>query len=139
MNSISEVDLSWLAGIIDGEGHIGIISNKRNGCKDVLTPVVTITNSNVLILQKCLEILEKIDVKYYYHSPRNSINRPLMRIRVSSRKSLQTLSDKIKPFLEGKKDMLQCIDDFLATKERSVREDLRNKIIFLNHHGHMVL
>ena len=62
-----------------------------------------------------------------------------MRIRVSSRNSLQTLSDKIKPFLVGKKDMLQCIDDFLATKERSVREDLRNKIIFLNHHGYMVL
>jgi hypothetical protein len=144
---MQDVDLAWLAGIIDGEGCFTIYSVKR---KDANSPSpsanLTITNSNCLLLERCREILDELDIKYLYHDPKNGHQqgRKVMRIRVKNYSSLRKLIELLLPFLIGKRDqalvMLQFVS--LAGQRGKLnlqdRTELMNRVKKLNQHGHIV-
>jgi hypothetical protein len=144
---VQDVDLAWLAGIIDGEGCFSIYSVTRKDA-DIPSPSanLTITNSNRLLLGRCKEILDELNIKYLYHDPKNGHQqgRKVMRIRVKNYSSMQSLIELILPFLVGKAEQARVMLDFvslagqrgkLSLQERTV---LMNKIKGLNQHGHLV-
>src|SRR5437870_2001380 len=100
---VSEVDLAWLAGIVDGEGCLTIFrrTNKSSNGNRIVSPAAsaTITNSNLSLMVKCRNILDFLEVKYQYINPRNSNKRPLRRIQIKNHDSLRVLIRQIKPFL----------------------------------------
>ena len=144
---VRDVDLAWLAGIIDGEGCFSIYSVSR---KDAETPSpsanLTITNSNRLLLNRCKEILDAHDIKYLYHDPKNGHQRgrKVMRIRVKNYSSMRKLIGLILPFLVGKAEQAAVMLEFVSLAgERGRlslqgRAELMNKIKELNQHGHIV-
>jgi hypothetical protein len=144
---VHDVDLAWLAGIIDGEGCFSIYSVSR---KDADTPSpsanLTITNSNGLLLNRCREILDALSIKYLYHDPKNGHQRgrKVMRIRVKNYSSIRKLIELVGPFLIGKADQAKVMLQFVSLAgERGRlslqgRSELMNIIKELNQHGHIV-
>lgn len=114
---MNDIDLAWLAGIVDGEGCIGLFrraNSSSNGKKIIsVTASATITNSNCLILDRCREILICKGIKFSYICPRNSTKRKLMRIQIRNYESLGKLASEIKPFLVGKRAQLELVERFL--------------------------
>jgi hypothetical protein len=59
IDSCSDYDLGWIAGIIDGEGSIGLMRSKRKTYKAGYTyaPRLSVGNSEIEMLTKLKEIL----------------------------------------------------------------------------------
>ena len=142
-----DVDLAWLAGLIDGEGCFSIYSVSR---ADAETPSpsanLTITNSNYLLLNRCKEILDELGIKYLYHDPKNGHQRgrKVMRIRVKNYSSIRKLIELILPFLVGKADQARIMLEFVSLAGQrgklsyQDRTELMNRIKELNRRGHLV-
>lgn len=58
---VTKIELAWLAGIIDGEGHIAVRRYAKNGYHKIN---FTITNTDEGILKECYRILNKLDIFY---------------------------------------------------------------------------
>jgi len=107
---------------------------------------ITITNSNCLLLERCKEILDEINIKYLYHDPKNGHQqgRKVMRIRVKNYSSIQRLIELILPFLVGKADQARVMLEFVSLAGQrgklnlQDRTELMNKIKRLNQQGHLV-
>ncbi|HEY0048633.1 MAG TPA: LAGLIDADG family homing endonuclease [Pyrinomonadaceae bacterium] len=145
--TVQDVDLAWLAGIIDGEGCFCIFTNSR---KDAMKPSIsanlTITNSNCLLLNRCKEILDALEIKYVYQDPKNGHQRGrrVMRIKIKNYSSLQLIIELTLPFFVGKAEQAKLILEFvsLAGERGKLRYDerakLMSKIKELNRHGHVI-
>ncbi len=145
--TVQDVDLAWLAGIIDGEGCFSIYSVTRI---DAVMPSpsanLTITNSNRLLLDRCKKIFDELNIKYLYHDPKNGHQRGrrVMRIRVKNYSSMRKLIELILPFLVGKRDQASVMLEFVSRAgERGklsfdARTELMNRIKELNQRGHLV-
>ncbi|MDT4895976.1 MAG: hypothetical protein QOH25_1053 [Acidobacteriota bacterium] len=144
---VHDIDLAWLAGVIDGEGCFSIFNNNRIDAENPsISASLTITNSNCLLLNRCREILDALDIKYYYHDPKNGHQRGrrVMRIKVKNYSSLQHLIGLMLPFFIGKADQAKIMLEFvsLAGQRGKLRyEDrsaLMDKIKQLNQRGHLI-
>jgi hypothetical protein len=144
---VKDVDLAWLAGIIDGEGCFSIYSVSRKDADDPSPAAcLTITNSNHLLLQRCKEILGELQIKYLYNDPKNGHQqgRRVMRIRVKNYSSLQKLIEMILPFLVGKADQARVLLEFVSLAGQRGKLNLQDRTILmnrikeLNRHGHLV-
>lgn len=147
MMTVRDIDLAWLAGIIDGEGCFTIFTNSRN---DAVNPSIsanlTITNSNYLLLNRCKEIFDALEIKYFYHDPKNGyqLGRKVMRIRIKNYSSLQRLIELMIPYLVGKTEQAKIILEFVSLAGQRgklnymERAKMMGKIKELNRHGHLV-
>jgi hypothetical protein len=145
--TVQDVDLAWLAGIVDGEGCFSIFINNR---KDAFNPSIsanlTITNSNCLLLARCKEILDALEIKYFYHDPKNGhqLGRKVMRVRIKNYSSLRRLIELMLPFLVGKAEQAKITLEFVSLAGQrgklkyEDRSKLMNRIKELNQRGHLV-
>lgn len=51
LDEVTEIQLSYLAGIIDGEGHIGVHQTNRKGDPAAFSPTVDITSTSKELLE----------------------------------------------------------------------------------------
>ena len=64
--TIPDTDLAWIAGIIDGDGNIqiSIPKNKKTKSGRTINMWIDITNSDPMIINKCISIFEAMGVKH---------------------------------------------------------------------------
>ena len=145
--AVRDVDLAWLAGVIDGEGCFSIYGvNRKDADNPSPSAYLSITNSNDLLLSRCRQILDESDIKYLYNDPKNGHQqgRRVMRIRVKNYSSLRRLIELILPFLIGKADQAKVMLEFVALAGQRgklnlhSRTDLMDRIKKLNQHDHVV-
>lgn len=60
----TETEIGWLAGIIDGEGHIGLSNQNTKKCRSVRADL-QIVNTDNLLIEKLVNILRKMGVNPY--------------------------------------------------------------------------
>jgi hypothetical protein len=144
---VRDVDLAWLAGVIDGEGCFSICSvNRKDADNPSPSAYLSITNSNDLLLKRCRQIFDELNIKYLFNDPKNGHpqGRRVMRIRVKNYSSLRRLIELIFPFLIGKADQAKVMLEFVALAGQKgkldlhSRTDLMDRIKKLNQHGHVV-
>jgi hypothetical protein len=70
VTDISQLELGWLAGIIDGEGSITIV--KRG---PTFVPQVQMANTSKKLVDKYCEILDKMDISYHCYGRQKQGNR----------------------------------------------------------------
>ncbi len=145
--TVHDIDLAWLAGIIDGEGCFCIFTNCR---KDAGNPSIsanlTITNSNCLLLNRCREILDALEIKYIYQDPKNGHQRGrrVMRVKIQNYSSLQRIIELMLPYFVGKAEQAKLVLEFanLAGQRGKLHYDARtemmNKNKMLNQRGHLI-
>lgn len=132
-----EIELSWLAGIIEGEGWISLVvyKNRQRYHQDkdnftlAFTPNIGMVNCDLVIVDKVKSIFDMLEIKYRYQLKKAYIGKDNIsrkekgEISVISQKNIRILANSIIPYMIGeKKNRLMKVLEFLdlrASKPRS--------------------
>ena len=76
--TLTEADIGWLAGIIEGEGSLSMnaYDRKDRGCNLKVQTSIVIYNTDAGIINKATRILDQLDVGYYV---KERDQKPMMR------------------------------------------------------------
>lgn len=127
-----DLELAWLAGIIEGEGWISLTivsSEKSNKSKlPAFTAVIGITNTDFQIIEKIESIFKKLDLKYrrYYRAAKigsDGISRKeKIDLSVYARNHLKKLITSILPYVHGeKKNRIEKLLQFFQIRDSKPR------------------
>lgn len=130
-------DLSWLGGIVDGEGCITVTAYSRaDRLKEnsfYVSPKVTVTNTEDSLIDKVEEILIANHIAYYKREyPPHKTWKKRIEIRIAGYKRVRRFLELIKPYLVSKKEkanltMLLCLQRL--NKKRNPYDDEDKKLI----------
>jgi hypothetical protein len=142
INLISLMDLSYLAGLVDGEGSICLNKVGRKGMQN-LHPQISITNTNK-------EILDWVGIIVGWGTvsgkPRMPRHKPAYNWRINGHLAIQ-FAKALLPYLRIKKIQATTLIEFEKTIQmkghrhklpdniRLQREDIKNRMTILNMRG----
>ena len=127
-------EIGWLSGILEGEGSICLLVNRRKDRTQVLRirPSVIFTNSDSLLIERCVSILTKLGVgKYVMHTRPNkgsftNSTKDMTYIYVSGFKRVKKLLEILRQCLFGeKKYRLEALLNFI--NRRLKKSDITGK------------
>lgn len=142
--SISDFDLGWLCGIIDGEGCIGLWS--RGGKRhQEYKPGVRITNTSKPLIDKVCALLDTLNVGHHvtYYGQRNERTKEYWTISVEGFKRVIVFLPIIKEKLVEKAPQAVLVFDWCYSRmQKSKRTPFSDfelsipiKLAELNHRG----
>lgn len=110
-------EISWLAGIWDGEGTIGV----RHSVKiHQFSPRMHIVNSNSLIIQRSIEIMEKLGITPYIREKGTGAfegsKKQCWAVGVDNLTKSKILLDCLMPYFVGKKAQAQILLKFVDSR-----------------------
>jgi len=115
-NQHATLGLAWLAGIIDGEGSFMIPRYHRNG-NPRYGYRVSISNTNVLIINQCKEILDMLHIKYCNYTQdrgKDGLRRKIThQIHITNKKGILIILENVIPHLVGKRKQGELLYKFL--------------------------
>lgn len=109
-------ELSWLGGIWDGEGSIGIYK-RRN----YFVPSVSVSNTNEVLINKVKNILDFYNIEYYveYSDRGKRTNaRPAWAIKMESKPRVSKFLSLIKPYLVAKQGQADLVLSWCSYDKR---------------------
>ena len=116
VRSISrEVDLAWLAGILDGEGALSAdlrLREKRN----YLEVKVRVYNTDVRMIQKIAKIFVDENIVFFYNLNKKvkAHYKNQLGICVTSQGSCLKILEAVKPYLSNKQEIAQTMIDLIG-------------------------
>ena len=135
-NKMSDTQLSYLAGIIDGEGYIGVSRRKYKGTYQEylnFTLKLIVSNTDVSLIKW---IIENTDGKLYVvkHTQSKPPNKQVYQIYWQNEEARKILQ-QVEKYLIVKKERANFIIREYPTKflrDRNKRELCHNRLVFLN-------
>lgn len=127
---VQECNLAWLAGMIDGEGCIGLYKYKRTKVPrhTVVRPCVTIVNSHKDTMLYIAKIYESMGISYSWGERKQlgTRNKPTYSVAVQGRDGVTVLLEAVLPYLFTKKKQADICKMFLSRIKfsRITNEDL---------------
>lgn len=116
---ITDVQVSWLAGFVDGEGSL-LIPMEKNG---TLKTIFSVGNTHRISIERVKEIVSEIvgrQIRYYTIHATAKNHQPLFTIRLSKKSEVLAVVKSLLPFLvtkiEQAKLMAQYIESNPATR-----------------------
>lgn len=119
ITELSNVDLAYIAGIVDGEGHIGINSLKKAGCRTTYYPVVAIGMTYRPVIEWLQSKLQSRSVRLT--NPKQVREKPHWKVTNVIRfhgKRAQVLCKQLSPFLIVKKAQAEIVCAFPQDHQR---------------------
>jgi hypothetical protein len=123
-----DVELAWLAGIIDGEGTIGVYKVDNGKRKPYHIFNFTIVNTDAEILNKAESILKNNNIFFskYIHNNKNPVGflptKPCYVITVRRRDDFEQIINLIEKFLVGsKRNNIKLAKEYLAQNPRKMK------------------
>jgi len=104
--SVTEAELGWLAGIVDGEGYIGLqIEWKTRRNQDRIGPQIHISNCDEAIILRARDIMRKIGINPYIRATKanSQIKRDQYRLQTKRYGVILRLLTILNPYLTGEK------------------------------------
>ncbi len=102
---LKDTECAWLAGIIDGEGSIGLSKIER-GNKTFIAPVITITNTNKPLMDKVCAVYPNGNI---YSRQRESNLKICYDWQLSKVNDVSNFLEQIFPFLAAKRDKAEVV------------------------------
>ncbi len=129
----SDLELAWLAGIVDGEGSLKICRDKNR-----LTMFLSINMTHFPTMKKIADLTGS----FFHIRIRGGNRKPLFCVSISGRRAAVVVK-AVKPYLVTKAEQADVLLEFSPTIRNtgagevsktslSLREDLREKILILN-------
>ena len=112
VRSISrEVDIAWLAGIIDGEGSITCDLQMIETGRSYLDCKVRVYNTDVRMIQKIARIYSEMNVVFFYNLNKKVKEhyKNQMGICVTSQGSCRKVLEAVLPYLANKQDVAKLM------------------------------
>lgn len=104
---MSKVTAAYLAGLIDGEGYIGLISNPRKGYETITyKPVLKIVMTNETMIRW---LHQSFGGYFETRIFKDSNNKMAYGWSLQNRKQVQPFLEKVKPFLRIKKEQAETV------------------------------
>jgi hypothetical protein len=103
---MNNVELAWLAGIMEGEGTFSIYHQKRKGAdSDQLRATVSLTNTDPYLINKAFSIFQSIGVEMHIHEYDNKkgSTRTVYDMQTSKHTNVKVICEKLLPYLFGEK------------------------------------
>lgn len=133
-----DLELAWLAGIIEGEGWVslGLVkSRKKNGDSlPAYVPNIGLVNTDLSIVEKAEEIFKKIGIKYRSQLRKayiGSDNRPRKEkkeISIATHETFKKLAKAIYPYMVGeKKQRVEKVLQFIELRASKPRSGINSR------------
>lgn len=110
--------LSWLGGIVDGEGCLTV--DKRGGKarkQQCVAPVVVIVNTDAVLTDKVQEILGKHNIPFYVRvHPARKTWKPKIEVILSGLRRVLRFLDVIQPYLVSKAHKAALLRSFCESR-----------------------
>ncbi len=146
-----ELRLAWLGGIIDGEGTISFASKFSHSSRQNnyhFRPYVSITNSDMTMVEEIKSILDEIGCGYYIRSAGNPSKRKenwkeYTQVYAEGMRRLHRLLPILIPYLVSKRRQAEAVLQYIESRftgehKEPVRDDqlqLVLRVKQLNHRG----
>lgn len=122
-SSISRDRLAWLAGLLDGEGYVGINIWKENKTLDArikFRPSVQMSITDFLIYRRFVEIMGELGIKSYVRLYKQDETRKLrIEVMVVNRRNVKTLLSAIKPYVTRLAEYTDIVLTFISECENT--------------------
>ncbi len=128
MNSITQFELGWLAGIIDGEGSITICKRGQT-----FVPTIKMANTSKVLVDKYCELLDKLDISYQCYGRQKEGNRKYQwDVCIDSRPRVYKALSAIQDLLIAKQKQATKVVEWIESRGLDLRgpytEDQLNMI-----------
>ncbi len=105
---VTQIELGWLAGFIDGEGYIGIQIQKGKSKYTTYQVAIQVSNTDMEMVLRAQTIIQKMGINPYIRThgfgDRNQPNRKTVYVLIIRRmKGVSTVLKIVSPFLTGEK------------------------------------
>lgn len=119
---VTQAEFGWLAGIIDGEGYLGIQRYKTRNNHMSYTVELSICNTDEQIIIKVRDIIKKLEINPYInqssfkmkHRPNHKM---VWKIVIHRMSPVMKILQRIKPFLVGaKKERAELIIEYCTSR-----------------------
>jgi len=127
---ITNEQLAWLAGIVDGEGTITVWKYQ---CRKSFTyrPIVAIYNTDLNIISECAKIFDALKVSAHLNSHKVKKRKLCYVIETKKLSSIKIILESILPYLIGKKSRAELTLRFVNSRLAAIQK-LRSKGIQSN-------
>jgi hypothetical protein len=110
-------ELGWLSGIIDGEGTISIV--KRASC---FVPVVKMSNTSKILIDKYCEILDKLDISYHCYGKQKEGNRKYQwEVSIEGRPRVYKIITLLQDILIAKQNQAIKVTEWIESRGLDLR------------------
>jgi hypothetical protein len=116
---IKEWEMGWLAGIIDGEGHIQVLSSPN---ARYVRSAVELCNTGVVVIEKAAQIIGKLGLEFsklISNVRRLDRFKPLHKLRLKSMKDSWSFIKVLYPFLVLKRRDADILIKFYEIKSKN--------------------
>lgn len=117
-----DIELAWLAGIIDGEGSILLGSKGHRGNFPgyhglQIGATIHVVNTCANIISKCEEILDKMGVSFHVADKTTASNKTqVWRIDIGKMTHVKSFLDQITPYLVSKHGQANIVNRFVTRR-----------------------
>lgn len=126
---VSDVDLSWLAGVWESEGWFSLRKTQRksNG-RDLYAPICGVTNTDLNMIGEIHKILTQANIPHWISPGRihGLGKRPTKDIIIQSFAKCKRFIDTLMPFLRIKQDRAKLMVTFIESRLASAGRALYN-------------
>lgn len=110
---VTDFELGWLSGIIDGEGCFTM----SPGSKGSYNVGIKLVNTNKLIIEKICEILRKLNLAFHiYDSTRAFNQRPAKRVEINGVMRVEKALKVLLPYIVAKNEEAQVLFDYVTKR-----------------------
>jgi hypothetical protein len=115
MNGVTDLNLAWLAGIADGEGHLSLKSYRGRQGQPCVQGVFTVGNTNLDLMIEVRRIVAGLtgEKRTLYLQKRHDQAKDLWSIQVLSMRGLKLCCEAMLPYLVAKKRQAEIILEFV--------------------------
>lgn len=135
MGNQQERSLSWLAGILDGEGSISVQVYTLPDGRVRFTPFVSVINTDEGILVEVMRIFSELTANARSGKPRlckgqNQTNKPVWNIRCDGGPCVKAVLLAVRPYLySSKRRNADVVLAYIASRDRNLlRRDEKGRI-----------
>lgn len=124
LKELTEVEKSWLAAIIEGEGCISLHRERKNDRTNVKT-TIHITNTDIRMLQRASDYWYRLNMRFHYvliwPKKHRKKYKPALCLKCNSTGSARKLLRSIYPYLASKKDQVDILLEYIDYRERLIK------------------
>ena len=114
---LTDRQIGYFAGIIDADGHLRI-TRSRQKTRDFYAPLIGITNTSMILIQKCMDIFKS---GRFSAEKRSKPNHKIKLVyNIASVKGVKQILTQIVDELTIKKDRAKIVLEFIKIKEEKI-------------------
>jgi hypothetical protein len=114
VEAATDEDLSWLGGILDGEGSF--YTGSQSDYKFI--PYIDVTSTDVRVISKVSRIYESLNLRFHFGfinmKKKNPTNKNQLSLRVNMQGSMLKLLRVMPGYMINKKEQAECLRDLLS-------------------------